>query len=293
MPRPEGRLSEAPNIAVGLPAPRRVRVGAFALEQPFESRLKPSHEPTDGRSDLKDKEPMSTEPNTQDTGNRMKGRKWSKGDYFSLFFSWPWLIARIIGRRANWTYSTANVVGLAATVALIGVVAVGSSGSTTQPVDNQAAVQVEQTEQPAGEQSEPVEEPASDPVEEPAPDPVEEPASDPVEEVEPEPSEPAITAGQENALEAARSYLDSGAFSRKGLIKQLSSSYGEGFSRADATFAVERVDADWKAEAVESARSYLDSGSFSRSGLIEQLSSSYGENFTQAQAEYAVDKVYR
>ena len=76
------------------------------------------------------------------------------------------------------------------------------------------------------------------------------------------------------------SYLDMSGFSRKGLIGQLSSSAGEGFSRADATFAVDHVDVNWNDEAVESAQSYLDMSSFSRQGLIDQLSSSAGEGFT-------------
>jgi hypothetical protein len=81
-------------------------------------------------------------------------------------------------------------------------------------------------------------------------------------------------------------------FSKQGLIQQLSSSAGEGFSKADAVFAANHVDVNWNDEAVESARSYLDMTSFSRDGLIEQLSSSAGEGFTLAQAQYAADKVY-
>lgn len=104
---------------------------------------------------------------------------------------------------------------------------------------------------------------------------------------------PEMTAGQENALESAHSYIDLSGFSKKGLIQQLHSEAGEGFSLADATYAANHVGADWKQEAVESAQSYLDMGGFSRSSLMEQLTSSAGEKFTQAQARYAVNKVYR
>jgi hypothetical protein len=103
---------------------------------------------------------------------------------------------------------------------------------------------------------------------------------------------PEMTSGQENALESAQSYLDMGGFSKAGLIGQLSSSAGEGFSKADATFAANHADADWNKEAVESAQGYLDMGGFSKASLIEQLSSSAGEKFTPAQARYAVSKVY-
>ena len=101
-----------------------------------------------------------------------------------------------------------------------------------------------------------------------------------------------MTAGQENALESARSYLDMGGFSRKGLIEQLSSSAGEGFTQADARYAADRAHADWNQQAVESAQGYLDMGGFSRASLLDQLTSSAGEGFTQEQARYAVSKVY-
>ena len=106
-------------------------------------------------------------------------------------------------------------------------------------------------------------------------------------------SKPAGTTSQRNALQAARDYLDTQAFSKRGLIQQLSSSAGEGYPKADARWAVAHLDVDWKAQAVKSAREYLDTQSFSRSGLIEQLSSSAGEGFTLAQAQHAVAKVYR
>ena len=83
--------------------------------------------------------------------------------------------------------------------------------------------------------------------------------------------EPEMTSGQENALEAAQNYIDIGPFSKAGLIQQLSSSAGDGYSRADATFAANHVDADWNAEAVEAAKNYLDISSFSKQGLIEQV----------------------
>jgi host cell surface-exposed lipoprotein len=104
---------------------------------------------------------------------------------------------------------------------------------------------------------------------------------------------PKMTAGQREALDSARSYIEMSGFSKRGLIQQLSSSAGDGFSKSDATYAAKHVGADWKHEAVESARSYMDMGGFSRQSLMTQLTSSAGEKFTQAQASYAVSKVYR
>jgi hypothetical protein len=94
------------------------------------------------------------------------------------------------------------------------------------------------------------------------------------------------------AIESAQSYLDEGTgFSRAGLINQLDSKYGEGFTVALATFAVDHVHVNWNQQAVDSAKGYLRMGGFSRDGLIQQLTSSYGEGFTYAQAVYAVNKV--
>lgn len=104
------------------------------------------------------------------------------------------------------------------------------------------------------------------------------------------PPKPKINASQENAVEEARSYLRTMAFSRQGLIDQLSSEYGSQFALADAEFAVAYLEnnseIDWNAQAVKSAKEYLDSQSFSCNGLIDQLSSEYGSKFTQSQATY-------
>ena len=104
--------------------------------------------------------------------------------------------------------------------------------------------------------------------------------------------EKAARRANRRALESAKSYLAMSGFSKQGLYEQLSSSAGEGFTQAEAQYAVDHVGADWNKEAVQSARSYLEMSPFSRSSLIEQLSSSAGEGFTYEQALYAVNKVY-
>jgi Host cell surface-exposed lipoprotein len=103
------------------------------------------------------------------------------------------------------------------------------------------------------------------------------------------PAKSAETAGQDNARRSAESYLYTMAFSRKGLIEQLSSEYGAGFSKADAIYAVNHIDVDWNEQAAKSAKNYLDTMAFSRQGLIEQLESEYGAGFTHAQAVYGVN----
>jgi hypothetical protein len=100
------------------------------------------------------------------------------------------------------------------------------------------------------------------------------------------------TASQQQALDAAQSYLDLGSgFSRQGLIDQLDSQYGNKFSVADATWAADHSGADWNAQAVMAAKGYMQLGGFSRASLIDQLDSPYGGKFTYAQAVYAANQV--
>jgi hypothetical protein len=117
------------------------------------------------------------------------------------------------------------------------------------------------------------------------------PASAPVTPApKPKATKPAMTLSQEQAVAAAESYLELTAFSRKGLIRQLSSEAGEGFSVKDATFAVDHIKVNWNEQAARSARSYLELTHFSRAGLIRQLESDSGEGFTHRQAVYGVTK---
>ena len=95
----------------------------------------------------------------------------------------------------------------------------------------------------------------------------------------------------QNAINAAHQYLRFQAFSKQGLIDQLDSSYGDGYSVSVATAAVNGLQVSWNAEAVLAAKQYLRNQSFSCRGLIQQLSSSFGDKFTLAQAQYAAHKI--
>lgn len=95
-----------------------------------------------------------------------------------------------------------------------------------------------------------------------------------------------MTRSQRNAVRSAQSYLAMSGFSRQGLINQLSSEYGDKFSVADATAAVDSLNVDWNAQAVRSAEAYLKMSGFSCQGLIQQLSSSAGDKYTLEQARY-------
>lgn len=95
-----------------------------------------------------------------------------------------------------------------------------------------------------------------------------------------------LTRPQKNAVRSAKQYLSIQGFSRSGLIQQLSSNAGDGYSVADATAAVDSLDVDWNEQAVRSAKQYLSIMGFSCKGLIEQLSSSSGDRYTVSQATH-------
>lgn len=95
-----------------------------------------------------------------------------------------------------------------------------------------------------------------------------------------------LTGPPKNAVRSAKQYLSVQGFSRDGLIKQLSSDYGDSYEVSDATAAVDSLSVDWNKEAVRSATQYLSVQGFSCKGLIQQLSSSFGDGYTVSQASY-------
>ena len=81
----------------------------------------------------------------------------------------------------------------------------------------------------------------------------------------------------------SRNYLNTTAFSYKGLINQL---VYEGFSESDARYGADNCGADWKFQASQKAKDYLINQPFSRKGLINQL---IYEGFTEKEAVYGVN----
>ena len=92
-----------------------------------------------------------------------------------------------------------------------------------------------------------------------------------------------ITLGEKNALSKAKIYLNTMAFSEKGLIQQLEF---EGFTTEQAEYGVENCGANWNEQATLKAKTYLNTMAFSKEGLIHQLEF---EGFTTSQAEYGVE----
>ena len=95
----------------------------------------------------------------------------------------------------------------------------------------------------------------------------------------------------QNALKKAKVYSDTMYMSKSGIYNQLTSEYGEGFSEDAADYAIENLDADYKANALAKAKTYQETMAMSKSAIYDQLVSEYGEGFTEEEAQYAIDNL--
>jgi hypothetical protein len=201
-----------------------------------------------------------------------------------FIFVWPvglQYLLRRMGVAKGWAITTS----VGALVALFIVIGATGNSATTTPLNS--GVSDSATSAPAPAPAAPAKAaPAKAAPAKAAPAPV---APAPV-APDPAPAEPSLTASQQNATDAAKNYLSFAAFSRTGLIQQLSSSAGDGYPEADATFAVDSLNANWNEQAAKAAKNYLSFSSFSRAGLIQQLNSSAGDGYTYAQAVYGVNQ---
>jgi hypothetical protein len=95
------------------------------------------------------------------------------------------------------------------------------------------------------------------------------------------------TPSLQSAFDAATYYLRTGSVSKSGLLQAMSTNGFETYSEAEALYAVNHVDADWKAEAVEAAKGLkILESPLLRWRLVQDLTLGYG--FTKAEARYAV-----
>lgn len=94
---------------------------------------------------------------------------------------------------------------------------------------------------------------------------------------------------EKNALKKAESYSETMHMSKAGIYKQLTSEYGEGFTTEAAQYAIDNINADWKANALAKAKSYQTTMNMSKQNIYKQLISEYGEKFTAEEAQYAID----
>ena len=99
------------------------------------------------------------------------------------------------------------------------------------------------------------------------------------------------TMEDKNALAKAEVYSSTMHMSKSRIYRQLTSSYGEGFTAEAAQYAVDHLVADYKANALEKAKDYQTTMNMSKSRIYNQLTSSYGEGFTAEEAQYAIDNL--
>ena len=99
------------------------------------------------------------------------------------------------------------------------------------------------------------------------------------------------TPSLQSAFDAARYYLDTEAVSKVALLQRMGWGVGESYSEAEALYAVNHVDAEWKAEAVQDAKNRLEDQGLSRKWLMWYLTEADG--FSKAEATYAVSRIGR
>lgn len=97
------------------------------------------------------------------------------------------------------------------------------------------------------------------------------------------------TVGERNALEKANTYSSIMNMSKQGIYKQLTSSV-EGFTKEEAQYAIDNINADWNKNALEKAKSYQNTMSMSKNAIYRQLISNV-EGFTKSEAQYAIDNL--
>nr|WP_253200565.1 Ltp family lipoprotein [Clostridium sp. CF012] len=94
-----------------------------------------------------------------------------------------------------------------------------------------------------------------------------------------------------SALKKANTYSDTMSMSKAGVYDQLTSEYGEKFSKEAGQYAIDNIKADWKENALKKANTYQKDMAMSPSGIYDQLISEHGEKFTVEEAQYAIDNL--
>lgn len=103
--------------------------------------------------------------------------------------------------------------------------------------------------------------------------------------------EESATRLQKAALETAKSYSDDLNMSKEKIYDILTSEVGEKFSKEDAKFAIDHLNADYQKNALETAKSYAKDMHMSNDAIYDILKSPDGEKFTESEAKYAIDNL--
>lgn len=102
-------------------------------------------------------------------------------------------------------------------------------------------------------------------------------------------TKPDVPREYQSALSKAEDYSDMMHMSKAAIYDQLTSEYGEQFSKEAAQYAIDNLKADYKKNALEKAKQYQDGMDMSPAAIKDQLVSDYGEQFTQEEADYAIE----
>lgn len=104
-------------------------------------------------------------------------------------------------------------------------------------------------------------------------------------------SEKSVPTEYISALAKAEIYNSTAHMSKRGLYEQLTSDYGEQFSAEAAQYAIDNINADFKANALKKAETYQETMHMSPSSIRDQLISDAGEKFTKEEAKYALENL--
>ncbi len=104
--------------------------------------------------------------------------------------------------------------------------------------------------------------------------------------------QPKLDGKQYNAaLIEAKKYNSYLHMSKKALYDQLTSQVSHGFSSSAAQYAIDHLNADYKANALVKAREYRKNSNLSKTEIYEWLTSPYVGKFTKEEANYAIQKL--
>ena len=94
-----------------------------------------------------------------------------------------------------------------------------------------------------------------------------------------------------NALKKAELYGNTMNMSKAGVYYQLTSDFGEKFSKEAAQYAINNAKIDYKKQALEKAKLYQEQQAMSKNAIFQQLTSDFGEKFTEEEAQYAINNL--
>ena len=166
----------------------------------------------------------------------------------------------LLWKYSNYKKSTKAII----TIVIIGLIAISGSNPKNQTANPSTAVQETQTKTTETEKK---------------PD-----TTIKKEEVK-------VSQESKNALKKAELYGNTMHMSKAGVYYQLTSDFGEKFSKEAAQYAINNAKIDYKKQALEKAKLYQEQQAMSKNAIFQQLTSDAGEKFTEEEAQYAINNL--